>query len=152
MKSLILWLALTAGLSACAEEALDQPATGASASALGTWALGHSELTNDCGSEGMLFPFAPSRVSIDQREGEVVIASPGEAARTYAVDGSLWVRERHGEMDGCALALRETWRVHGISRSHLSATYDASLDLDGECDIPALHSCRVRYAVWGGRR
>jgi len=143
---------MLAGLSACAAEVPEGPAPSATASALGTWTIGHSELANDCGSEGMLFPVAPARVDIDQRDGKVIIASPGDEPRTYTVDGRQWLRERSEELDGCALSLRESWQVHGINGSHLSATYDAVLDVDGECDIPMLHSCRVRYAVWGGRR
>ena len=151
-KAGILGLALLASMVACAGE---EPTEVASAEMLplsGSWAIGHSELFNDCGSEGYLFPIAHSRVSIDQRGDEVVFGSPGEAPRTYAVEGKRWSRERSETLDGCALSLRETWQVHGFNDSRLSATYDGVLDASGSCDIPGLHSCRARYAVWGGRR
>lgn len=151
MRTRHLLLAALAALAACAAELPEDSARPAS-TARGAWSIGHSELANDCGSEGKLFPVAPARVEIDQRDGEVVIHSPGDEPRTYAVDGRRWSRQRHEAVDGCALSLSETWHVHGISSSHLSATYEAALDLEGECDIPMLHSCRVRYAVWGGRR
>lgn len=152
MKTRTILLAALAGLGACAGELPDEGPPTASAVAFGTWTIGHSELANDCGSEGKLFPVAPARVAIEEGDGTIVIHSPGDEPRTYTVDGSRWLRERHEEVDGCSLSLSETWHMHGINQSHLSATYEAALDLEGECDFPMLHSCRVRYAVWGGRR
>jgi len=152
IKAGILGLAFLASVVACAGQDPGEVAPAEMVPVSGFWTIGQSELFNDCGSEGYLFPIAPAMVRIDQRDGEVVFGSPGEEPRTYAVEGQRWSRERSETIDGCALSLQETWHVHGFNRSRLSATYDGVLDASGQCDIPGLHSCRVRYSVWGGRR
>ena len=144
------WFALLATLVACGVESdtdpVDEPVL-----SRGTWTVGQSELANDCGSDGVLFPFGPAPVVIEQRAGAVTLTADGEA-RTYSVDGHRWVRERHETMDDCSASLVETWVVNGLERRRLSGSYEADLELSGECDVPMVHSCRVRYAVWGTRR
>ena len=152
MKAVIPWLAVLASMVACGGGGADNRALQDGALGHGTWTLGHNELANDCGSEGVLFPVGPAHVKIEQRADRVTLTSAGDEPRTYAVEGNRWLRERHEALGECAASLRETWQVHGLLGGHLSATYDAELELSEGCDLPNVHGCRVRYSVWGARR
>ncbi|MBW2457901.1 MAG: hypothetical protein JRI68_25575 [Deltaproteobacteria bacterium] len=152
MRSTFICLALLSGLAACGGGDTEVTARLGTPSVEGTWSLSYVQRANDCTGEGDLFPLAPGDVEIVQDAEQVTFASRGEEPRTYTVKSTLLTRQLNETVGACEATLNETWTLHSVSQSRLSASYEAKLELSGDCDFTGLRSCAVRHAVWGVRR
>jgi hypothetical protein len=117
------------------------------ASAQGAWRVRVLPVAHQCPEVGELAPVRPGFLRIEQAGSSLELIQPGATTLSLdAVNSRTWMASATDAWDGCQVDSEVEWRFDSLGVTGFVATYAATYDLRGTCDLPVDH-CAVTYAV-----
>ncbi|MBW1879165.1 MAG: hypothetical protein JRJ84_12450 [Deltaproteobacteria bacterium] len=104
-------------------------------------------VSHQCAEVGDLAPVRPGFLRIEQAGSTLELIQPGaEPLALDAVGTRTFMAAATDVWDDCVVDSELEWRFDSLGVTGFVATYTATYDLRGTCDVPADH-CAVTYAI-----